>query len=445
MISVIVTTYNIEKYIEECLNSVLAQTYLDLEIIVVDDGSNDSTPGLIASIAKRDARIKPVLMPENTPGGVAVAANVGMSHATGEYIGFVDGDDWCEPYMFEKLVTVLEATDSQVAIGDFKNYDEVSGSYYDPADKRLWLKGLPLGEALEGVANKKALLAFNPVPWRKLYRRDFLEANQIRFPEGDYFYEDNPFHWFCLTKGERFVLIPDCLCYHRMNRVGQTMSSGDKRLLAMYEHHRTIFTWLTENDLYETYKEDIILWVVNHSCWIYDAIRDEFKPDVIRRLGEELGEHDSALASELLGNPDRMGSKGRNLAAEAMGDNFRPSGGWPVSRGVGTKFPLAAEALRYCQEFGIGATVRKVVEYLYRRMPMPVRKVIGKLRSNSEDTSIGMRSSTKKELRDIRVQLETTKLLTMLGDEKVARVEKKVDQLQSDIDEIKVLLSQKRD
>lgn len=435
MISVIVTTYNIEKYIEECLNSVLAQTYQDLEIIVVDDGSSDGTPGLITSMAKRDARIRPILMPENTPGGVAVAANVGISHATGEYIGFVDGDDWCEPYMFGKLVEALEATDSQVAIGDFKNYDEVSGSYYDPADKRLWLKGLPVGEVLQGVANKKALLAFNPVPWRKLYRRDFLEANQIRFPEGDYFYEDNPFHWFCVTKGDRFVLIPDCLCYHRMNRVGQTMSSGDKRLLAMYEHHRTIFTWLTENDLYETYKEDIILWVVNHSCWIYDAIRDEFKPDVIRRLGEELCAHDSALASELLGNPDRMGSKGRNLAAEAMGDKFQVANS-SVTGGMGGRFPLAAETVRYYQEFGVAATLRKVIEYIYRRMPMSMRKVIGRVRGSVSTKSV----SAQKELQDIRTQLETAKLLVVLSDEKVASVEEKIDKLQSDIDEIKALL-----
>ena len=101
LISIIVPAYNIEKYIGRCLDSILNQTYKNIEVIVVNDGSSDSTGSIIDDYSRKDDRVKP-FHKEN--GGVSSARILGVNHAIGDYIGFVDGDDYVEPEMFEHLL-----------------------------------------------------------------------------------------------------------------------------------------------------------------------------------------------------------------------------------------------------------------------------------------------------------------------------------------------------
>lgn len=439
MISVIVTTYNIEQYIEQCLRSVVNQTYRDLEVIVVDDGSSDSTQDVVRSIAREDSRIIPVFLPENTPGGVAIAANTGLSKARGEYIGFVDGDDWCEPFMFEKLIESSMKHDSEIVIGNFKNYDEKSSSFYDASDRRFWLKGLPVDEPIEGMSNKKTLLKFNPVPWRKLYKREFLEENNIRFPEGDYFYEDNPFHWFCITRAERFSLVPDYLCYHRMNRAGQTMSTGDKRLLAMYEHHQTIHEWLKTNNLLDQFKKELVLWVVNNTCWIHDAIKDEYKDDVLLCLNDELSKYDGKFLDEVL-NSSHMGNKGRVLAGKARGEG-EGTGQGEQSRKSGllkeniTSMAgggLVRETVQYYQQYGALETARKIRSYLVARMPGSMKRAFSFFSRPSKKTS-----DVDKNIKDIKTQLEFQKLMLVLSEKENETIKDDLKEIKSELREIR--------
>ncbi|MBB3142005.1 glycosyltransferase family 2 protein [Halomonas organivorans] len=432
MISVIVTTYNIEKYVEQCLESVIGQTFKELEIIVVDDGSSDGTREIINRIAGLDDRVVPVLLPENTLGGVAVAANIGLSKANGEYIGFVDGDDWCEPFMFEKLVFSATELGSDIVIGNFKNYDELSASYYDASDKRHWINGLPKNQLLSGEEATKSLLKFNPVPWRKLYKRSFLEENHIRFPEGDYFYEDNPFHWFCVTKAKTFSLVPEYLCYHRMNRVGQTMSSGDRRLLAMYEHHKTIHDWLVNNSLLETYKKELVLWVVNNSCWIHDAIKDEYKEDVISCLQRELSNYEPEFVKTTLA-PGNMGNKGRRLAYRALGIEERDgSGQVNHSEKSLNKLGLVGDAVEYYKEYGALETAKKVKSYLHARAPAKVRRVVGRLRSSRDGSD-----DLEKVLKEVRDHVEFQKLMSALAEEENEKLREEIKAIRAELVEIK--------
>lgn len=112
LISVIVPVYNVEKYLDACVESIVNQTYKELEIILVDDGSPDRCPEMCDAWAKKDSRIK-VIHKEN--GGLSDARNCGMKVATGEYIGFVDSDDLIHPQMFEKLFDVISKTNADIA------------------------------------------------------------------------------------------------------------------------------------------------------------------------------------------------------------------------------------------------------------------------------------------------------------------------------------------
>lgn len=113
MISVIVPVYKVERYIHQCIVSILNQTYQDLEILLIDDGSPDKCGEICKEYAKKDSRIK-VFHTENH--GLSAARNVGLQIAKGEYIGFVDSDDWIEPDMFEILLRRLEETGADISV-----------------------------------------------------------------------------------------------------------------------------------------------------------------------------------------------------------------------------------------------------------------------------------------------------------------------------------------
>ena len=116
--------------------------------------------------------------------------------------------------------------------------------------------------------NRAQYLRFIAVPWRKIYRRSLMEENAIRFPVGDYFFEDNPFHWFSLICAESLVLVPEVLCYHRIARAGQTMETADERLFKIFIHHDTIRDWLVSTGHEAAYRQELLGWAVTQLEWI---------------------------------------------------------------------------------------------------------------------------------------------------------------------------------
>lgn len=267
VVSIIVTAYNIEHYIQQCLESVAAQTLSDIEVLVVDDGSTDSTPQQIADFCQGDARFVPVLLAENSPGGVATAANVGLDRASGQWVGFVDGDDFIEPTMFERLVSTAAAGGADLAMCDYQEVVDGSGERRDPADAHRWAELTSSHYQLD-VQARKQFLRFIAVPWRKLYRRSFVEDNRLRFPVSDGFYEDNPFHWFAVISAASLAVVPEVLCYHRVGRSGQTMAAADERLFQIFRHHDTIHSWLAGRRVLDVYQTALLGWVISQMEWI---------------------------------------------------------------------------------------------------------------------------------------------------------------------------------
>lgn len=287
-LSIIVTAYNIEAYLAQCLDSVVDQTLDDLEIIVVDDGSTDGTAQIIRDHAERDNRIRPILFAENTIGGVASAANAGLDAATGDYVGFADGDDLCNTDMFRRLYDAAVAADADLAMCHYRLLDEQTGATAEPADSHRWA-GItaPTTWDLDGEGaeeNRKRLLEFIAVPWRKIYRRAMLDRHAIRFPVGDYFYEDNPFHWFSVLSANRVALVPDVLCHHRVARIGQTMATVDDRLLKIFDHEATIRAWLKTHDRDDAYAPALLAWVSAQLSWVSLRAEGEMQRTLFDRL-----------------------------------------------------------------------------------------------------------------------------------------------------------------
>jgi glycosyltransferase involved in cell wall biosynthesis len=203
MISVIVPVYNVEAYLGKCLNSIIAQTYTDLEILLVDDGSTDRCGEICDQYAKLDHRIR-VFHTENH--GLSVARNVGLDHALGQYIGFVDSDDWIEPNMYETLFHLTEQTNADITTCRF---------YYEYQNKTLESLGPRKQLMFEGDDVLRTYIFDQSIcqdSWNNLFKAELFQ--NVRYPEGRNF-EDYFIKPPLLQKAKRMVYTPSCLLHYR--------------------------------------------------------------------------------------------------------------------------------------------------------------------------------------------------------------------------------------
>lgn len=169
LISIIIPVYKVEQYLDECMHSIIGQTYRNLEIILVDDGSPDGCPLLCDAYAKQDERIRVVHKPN---GGLSDARNAGLAIATGEYIGFVDSDDCVELNMFETLLAKIEEYHTDIVSCKFTNY--IDGRI-DPSDIKT-LQGYDEGKvlSLHDYFTEIVHEHLDNASWNKLYRKSIL-------------------------------------------------------------------------------------------------------------------------------------------------------------------------------------------------------------------------------------------------------------------------------
>lgn len=204
VISVIVPIYNVEDFLDECICSIVNQTYHNLQIILVDDGSKDNCGKICEKWAEKDKRIK-VLHKNN--GGLSDARNAGLVYATGDYIAFVDSDDWIDPNMYEIMLSVLKRESADiVACGIVDTYSEkeiIHSSPYDAGSSEKFLK-LIYQDTVFPVAS-----------WNKLYRKELWK--DFKFPKGK-ICEDAFTTYLLVDRASRIVQIPDVLYHYRIRK-----------------------------------------------------------------------------------------------------------------------------------------------------------------------------------------------------------------------------------
>ena len=213
-ISVIVPIYKVEKYLDACVESIISQTYNNLEIILVDDGSPDECPRLCEKWSKKDSRI---IVIHQKNGGLSAARNAGMNRATGDFIGFVDSDDTIEPDMYEQLLqSMLREPRADFAVCGVKTIVEGSADTISAEEYNNYFKV----DECQNVSIGTAAINRIPAPaWNKLYRRDFLVKNGIRFPQGMN-NEDEAFFLFCVARSRYIAFVPMQLYHYYRRDVG---------------------------------------------------------------------------------------------------------------------------------------------------------------------------------------------------------------------------------
>ncbi|MBR5427937.1 MAG: glycosyltransferase [Clostridia bacterium] len=220
MISVIIPVYNTQDYIEHCVRSVLSQTYSDLQVILVDDGSPDDSGRIIDAF--EDPRVL-VIHQEN--GGLSAARNTGLDNATGEYIGFIDGDDFVEPDMFETLLGAMDSAQADIAQCGYIA-DDLTVGEFDRGDGKI--RVFDRDDAILSLVRNDV---FEQVVWNKLYKREVI--GDIRFHVGK-FHEDEFFSWRVFYNSKKIADI-NRICYHYVQRAGSIMGQkfSAKRLHAL--------------------------------------------------------------------------------------------------------------------------------------------------------------------------------------------------------------------
>ena len=211
-VSVIVPCYNVEKLLPKCLDSLVNQTLTDIEIICVNDASPDNGIAILRDYEARYPNVHVIDLKENVRQGGA--RNRGMEIARGEYIAFVDSDDYVEPDMYEKLYARAQATGADVVACDYDAVDENYQFLYRDKVDRSHL----CGEITDD--NRDEFLVLIGSVWSKIYRQSFIESLGIKFPE-KISYEDNCFVPSVGVHVKRFEYVPQCL-YHYYQRVGST-------------------------------------------------------------------------------------------------------------------------------------------------------------------------------------------------------------------------------
>ena len=212
-VSIIIPAYNIAPYLERCLESVRCQTYKELQIIIIDDGSTDQTGQIANTFAEKDKRFR-VIHKEN--GGVSAARKTGLEQADGEYIGFVDGDDYIEPEMYDKLVELAVEYDADIA---HCGYQMV---FPDRVDLYHGTKQLKVQDTYTGVKDLLEGNLVEPGLWNKIYRRKLF--NQINYDENIVINEDLLLNYFLFHRSEKAVFI-DVPYYHYMVRKNSASTS----------------------------------------------------------------------------------------------------------------------------------------------------------------------------------------------------------------------------
>lgn len=216
LISIIVPVYNVEKYLDRCVESIRQQTYQKLEIILVDDGSTDSSPAKCDAYAQADSRIRVVHKPN---GGLSDARNAGLLLASGDYIGYVDSDDWIEPDMYARMHGACVAHRAQLAVCRY--FSEYENRTVSGGDGSV----VPLGrEALLKIyiAGHNEYVIYNSV-WSKLFSRELVSG--MLFPKGRNS-EDIMYTTRAFCRAERAVYIDQCFYHYVLDREGSIMNAA---------------------------------------------------------------------------------------------------------------------------------------------------------------------------------------------------------------------------
>lgn len=278
-VSVVVPIYGVEKHLRQCIDSILAQSLRDIEVILVNDGSPDGCAAIIDEYAEKDDRIIAVHQANRGYGG---AVNHGIEIATGKYIGIIEPDDWIEPTMYEKLYWNAIKNQSDVVKCLFYVYDSTAPG--GPVDAQ-WNQDISSApDTVFTILDYPNLYTFHASVWAALYRTPFIKRQRMVETKSAS-YQDFPFMTETMCRAKRMTIVKECLVHYRMES-GQESSTlrRDKRLLMMPEQFCRGREILQKYDRYRQLREEFYFHACCTNHGLYNTIYHKHKWEYYKKL-----------------------------------------------------------------------------------------------------------------------------------------------------------------
>lgn len=334
--SIIVPVFKVQGFLRECLDSVLEQSYPDLEVIAVDDCSPDGCGAILDEYADRDPRVRVLHLPENV--GLGRARNAGMPSATGDYLFFLDSDDTLTPGALRAVADRLEETaDPDVLVFDYAR------TYWWGGTRRNVLARV-LAEAGDGTFSASGhpeILDLLMVVWNKVYRREFVEQEGFAFPPG--YYEDTPWTFPVMLSARRIAALDRICLAYRQRRQGNILSTTSRKHFDIHDQYERVFAFVDARP--------------ELSSW---------RP----YLHHKMGEH----CLDILSKPDRLPEGDKAEFFRLTAALFRKHRSGPVPRelrvleGGFTRYRVRRQAARASRELGRrGQQVRRAATTRVKR------------------------------------------------------------------------------
>ena len=245
LVSVIVPVYNVEKYLSRCLDSLINQTLKNLEIICINDGSKDNSIKILEEYSQKDNRII-ILNQDNA--GLSAARNNGMNHAKGEYIGFVDSDDWVNLNFFEKLYNAAKKYGCDIAAADFiREHPKRKKKRLNITEEKVYQR--PEEKYLICKTYREGCV------WNKIYKTEFLKSINLNFVKGMY-YEDRDFTARSLYFSDKLVTVPDTFYRYFVNPKSIVKKGLNK----------------IQNEHYVLVRQQVLQFIIEHNINVPDGL-----------------------------------------------------------------------------------------------------------------------------------------------------------------------------
>lgn len=271
-ISVVIPIYNTERYLRECLNSIINQTFEDIEIICINDGSTDNSAKILEEFKSKDERIV-VIHRESSSGSAAVPRNTGLSIARGKYIIFLDSDDYFDLTMFEKMFQQAEEKSVELVMCDNFIVSGIDGSVKE-SDGELHHQYINW----EGVFSYKDIKdkifqISNATAWHKLILRDVILRNRLEFQENVPILDDMFFVNLLLVLSKSIYILDEKLVYYRELREESQTSAIEKHIDSFYLVFYKLNQYLLEHQIYDEVRVSLQNWTLDTMAWWYNSIK----------------------------------------------------------------------------------------------------------------------------------------------------------------------------
>ncbi|MGI5394611.1 bifunctional glycosyltransferase/CDP-glycerol:glycerophosphate glycerophosphotransferase [Streptomyces sp. CA-251251] len=277
--SVIVPAYQVQAYLHECLESVLSQSYPDLEVIAVDDCSPDACGAIADEFAARDPRVRVVHLPENQ--GLGPARNAGMERATGDYLVFLDGDDTLTPDALRAIADRIKETgEPDVLVYDYARTHWSGEAVRNQAAAHLTERG----PAPFRLSDRPGLLKLLMVAWNKAVRREFAEREGFTFPPG--YYEDTPWTYPVLLTAESLATLDRVCVHYRQRRRGSILGTPSERHLDVFAQYDRVFAFLESHPERTRWRPVLYRRMADHLTTVFtrpDRLPRSLRAEFLRR------------------------------------------------------------------------------------------------------------------------------------------------------------------